>query len=597
MRRSSKYIIAWFVVFGVLSAVAMIPDAALMVLFLSAAVLPLPLFGLPGYLIIAAPTVLLYSIALLPVWLVLRVGRRRLPLIAAAACVPLVVAVGPGLLSQWAARQLATRGSNNDVSHAAAKPATIELAGDVIADLPLYGLKVGDEPAFCTEICRRLLFNGEAQWVRMTRIADPTMDRRSPQTRSATYRIERRPSCPQLYPAGIAIERAVRDRLAAGECLIMATAADAAPAARLTFMPRHSPDHSSSRLPDHAPILAIIDMVKELRIESSADGAPAPLERQTETVARTLAVPFYIGYEMHIGGSGYNGLTIGRQTIVVRPIDVAQALRDTFGYSLAEIAPPPPADPGAIVDRILAPPPESQPTLSVYQQDALHDVLAALQRQSSLSDADVDLVRRLIADDRVGDYDLGQLVQSLFRKHAARLEALVPVVIDRIGLRPPRGQASWWSGLGWTLTNFSADSLRPYRDKLVAFVEMEPDWPGNGVSTRLAELGGADAVNLVIRRLDSSSTRLSAAIAACRASTEAWPALEPAVLAHLTPPRVGNRLDDTEGALLLALVRFGKKPLAAEMIRKRDLINKTSTLERLEKVEPGFAPDRCRGWF
>jgi hypothetical protein len=69
---------------------------------------------------------------------------------------------------------------------------------------------------------------------------------------------------------------------------------------------------------------------------------------------------------------------------------------------------------------------------------------------------------------------------------------------------------------------------------------------------------------LVIRRLDSKSVRTFAAIAACRASAEVWPALEPAVLAHLTTMQ-GDRLQDQEGPLLLALVRFGKKPLAGAM--------------------------------
>jgi hypothetical protein len=587
MRRSDKYVIAYFVVFGALSAITTIPFAVAIALVVSAR--EISVLGAVGLLVIASPTVLLYSTALLPLWLALRAGHRRLPLIAAAACVPLVVAVAPGLLSQWEAREWAAHESKDDVSHAAAKPATIELAGDAIANLPLIGLMVGDEPAYCTEICRRLLFNGEAQWVRMTRITDPNLNQRSPPTRSAIYRIERRPSCPQLYPAGIPIEKAVRDRLGAGECLIMATGDEAAPAARVTFMPRYSRYRSSSRQPDHAPVTVMIDLVKELRIESSADGAPAPLVRQTETVARTVALPLYVGFA---GGDGYDGPTIGRQTKVVNPVDVAQALRDTFGYSLGEIAPPPPADPGTIVDRVLSPPPESQPTLSVYQQNALHDVLAALQRQSSLSDADVDLVRRLITDDRVGDFELGQRVQDLFRRHAARLGALMPVIIDRIGLQPPRGQASWPSGLGWTLTNFSADSLRPYRDKLIAIVEMEPDWPANGVSTRLAELGGEDAVNLVIRRLVSSSTRGAAGIAACRASAEAWPALEPAVLAHLRS-RQGKPLENEDRPLLLALVRFGKKALVRDMLEQRDPVERKYLLERLDKLELGFAPERC----
>ncbi|HEX2512594.1 MAG TPA: hypothetical protein VHK44_08375, partial [Xanthobacteraceae bacterium] len=110
----------------------------------------------------------------------------------------------------------------------------------------------------------------------------------------------------------------------------------------------------------------------------------------------------------------------------------------------------------------------------------------------------------------------------------------------------------------------------------------------------LAELGGDQAVNLVIRRLDSKSVRQFAAVAACRASAEAWPSLEPAVLSHLTPPRKGTQLQDDEAPLLLALVRFGKKQLVADMIAQRGLFDEKRTFERLAKFEPGFDPKRCR---
>jgi hypothetical protein len=150
------------------------------------------------------------------------------------------------------------------------------------------------------------------------------------------------------------------------------------------------------------------------------------------------------------------------------------------------------------------------------------------------------------------------------------------------------------STLGWSLTNYSDDSLRPYRDKMVAIVEAQADWTSNGVLTRLAELGSEKGVNLVIRRLDSKPVRQFAAIAACRASDEAWPALEPAVLAHLAAPRQSNSLQDEESPLMLALVRHGKKSLVADMIERRDLFNKKNALDTLASFEAGFAPERCR---
>ena len=45
---------------------------------------------------------------------------------------------------------------------------------------------------------------------------------------------------------------------------------------------------------------------------------------------------------------------------------------------------------------------------------------------------------------------------------------------------------------------------------------------------------------------------------------------------------------------MLALVRFGKKPLVEEMVAKRNLFDKERVRERLTKFEPGFAPEHCR---
>jgi hypothetical protein len=385
----------------------------------------------------------------------------------------------------------------------------------------------------------------------------------------------------------------LRDRLIAGDCLISEAGGNAAPDATAKFTTRYSNQHYPAKPPEQGPSQATIETVKDLRIESRQGGALTPVMQQTETVARTLALPFYFGSEMHMQG-GYNGPTIGRDRSVMKPIDLAQALRDTFGYKIAEISAPPSEDAGKIAERILALPPEANPVLSAQQQDALNDVLAAIAKQPTLSDADVDFVRRVITDNRVTEGKLGLVFQIMFRKYTARLEPLIPVVLDRISTPVPERVGHYQSMLGWSLTNYPADNLRPYRDKMVAVVEAQADWPSNGVLTRLAELGGDEAVNLVIRRLDSKSVRQYAAVAACRASAEAWPALEPAVLAHLTPPRQGNNLQDDERPLLLALVRFGKKPLVADMIEKRGLFDKTRTFERLAKFERGFGPEHCQ---
>jgi len=594
MRRGTKLLICYFVFFGVLSVVALIPEGALFVLLLTA--MGLPLFGIPGLLVIASPTILLYSAALIPLWLASSAPRGRIWLVVAAAFIPAAVAFGPGALSRSEARQFAMRMSENDISGPAAdKPRSIELIGDGTSGMFVVGPRFGDEHASCNEICRRLLFNGEVDWVRMTRLPDTYMNRRAAQTWHVTYHMEHRESCPQVYPDGTTIEKAVRDRLVAGECLIAETSGSGTPDAAVTFTTRYFDQSYPPRPPDGGPNHALIESVKELRIESRQGDTLSPALQQTETVARTLALPLYFGTEMHLQG-GYNGPTIGRDRTVMNPIDLAAAMRNTFGYQIAEISAPPAEDPRKIAEGVLALPPEASPALSSAQQDALNDVLAAIEKQSTLSDADVDFVRRVIADHRVKEPKLGVLFQNMFRKHSRALEPLIPVVLDRISTAVPQQVGHYHSLLGWSLASYPADSLRPYRDQMIAVVRAQPDWPSGGVLTRLAELGGDEAINLVIERLGSKSASLFAAIAACRASPEAWTGLEAPVLAYLMQPKKGNQHDD-EAPLLLALVRFGKKSQAVDIIEKRDLPNKQRMLDRLTKFEPGFGPEHCRDWL
>jgi hypothetical protein len=590
MRRGRKFLIFHFMFFGVLGLIAVIPGGTLFLALITAMVLPL--FGMPAFLAIAAPTVLLYSVALMPLWLALTEAQRRIAPIAGAAVLPILVAVGPGMLSRQEAADFALRMSKDDMNRPAnVQPKSIELIGDGTSGIFVYEQTVGDKNAACNEICRRLLFNGETDWVRMTRT--PDVGTRSGKTFSATYRIERRASCPQAYPDGTQIERAVRDRLINGDCLIVEADRHDDPDATLTLTTRYFNQSYPPKLPEQAPREATIVTVKELGIATGQGPTLAPVLQQTETVALTLALPFYVGSQMNMQG-GYNGATIGRDQIEAKPIDTMQALRNAFGYKIAEISAPTPEDEDKVAERILALPPETIRTLSAQQQDAIKDVLTGIRRQPSLSDANVEFIRRVIADKRITEGQVGIPVQDMFRKFTPRLEPLIPVVIDRISTAVPQQTGHYQSMLGWSLTNYSADSLRPYRDAMVAVAETQADWPSGGVLTRLAELGSDEGVNLVIRRLDSRQLQQFAAIAACRASDEAWPVLEPAVLAHLAAPRQSKNLQDDEGPLMLALVRHGKKSLVADMIERRDLFNKSNALDRLTRFEPGFAPEKCR---
>jgi hypothetical protein len=292
-----------------------------------------------------------------------------------------------------------------------------------------------------------------------------------------------------------------------------------------------------------------------------------------------------------------NGATIGRDTVVTKPIDLARALRHTLGYAIAEISVSPTEPPRQVSENLLTLPAGAAATFSTQQQDVLSETLRDIARKEVPSDTDLDFIRNVIADTRVTNNMAGISIQNMSRRNPALFEPLIPVILERMTVPVDQHNGHYKGALGWSLQNVSADKLRPYSDKMISIVTDQPDWTTNGLLVRLAELGSNDALNLVIQRLDTkrsmSSPRQFAAIAACRADTDAWPRLEQAVLAHLTPGRP-NAIDDDEAALLLALVRFGEKSQAIDIVQKRRLTNASIVIERLNKLEPNFDPKHCR---
>jgi hypothetical protein len=426
----------------------------------------------------------------------------------------------------------------------------------------------------------------------MTRIPELYMNARSGTTRSVTYHIERRTSCPQVAADGVALDKAVRDRLVAGECLIADAGADSAPAAVVKFITPYFDQHYPPKPYPGAPAAAHIESVKELQVAERRNGALAPIIRQTETTAKTLALPFYFGTEMHMQG-GYNGPTVGRVKTVIKPVDLAQMLRDIFGFKLGPVAPPPPEDAGAIAERILSLP-NSVETFSAQQQDLIGEALKPLLASATLSDADVERLRRIVQDQRVTSGQIGVTLQSLFRKHADRLAPLIPVAIERLTVPVPESIGHYQSLLGWALSNYPAAALEPYREKIAAILEQQPDWPTAGLLTRIAELGGEPA-NLIVRRLSAKSDTVQrfAAVAACRAPDDQWAKLEPVMIERLRPsdPRAGLR--DADGAIMLALIRHGQKALVEQIIEQSATFNKERLRKRLERYERGFAAAMC----
>jgi hypothetical protein len=257
----------YFIIVAILTAIAAIHEVIRILLF----VLP-PL----GLLLIAAPTILLYSLALIPLGLALKMPRRRLATVAATALIPILLAVGPGLFSEHEAKGLAAQLSVQDFNRPMpSKPRSIELAGDTSSGIWTYRRTVGDKNASCNDICTRLLMNGEVDWIRMTTL--PSQGR-SQRTQSVIYRVEHREVCPELpMDYADAAEKVLRDLLVAGDCLISEPDNHLTPDVVVKLTTSY-PEGADTRVPDNGlSWRATVASVKRLQIES----------RQERTVQQT----------------------------------------------------------------------------------------------------------------------------------------------------------------------------------------------------------------------------------------------------------------------------------------------------------------------
>ena len=596
MRRGQKFLIYYFLFFGALSVIAVIPGGALFVLILTG--MALPLFGMPGFLVIVSPTILLYSVSLVPLWLALTAPHRRPWRTAIAVLIPVAVAVGPGLVARFQVWSFAQRTNRDDFTNVAlGHPKTIEIIADELTEFFANG--VGDTRVPCGDACRRVLFNQEVEQVRLTKAPAVFRGSRPSAPRfSVSYHIEHRPSCPDLYSPNAAVDKAIRDRLAAGECLIFDTGDNERREATLDFTTLNHWQLNPVGGDMQAPTGAIIERVLRLQIAQQQAGAAAVrVQQRTEIKALAASIPFYIGFEMHMQG-GYNGPILGRDVVIENPADLTTVLRQTFGFAVADIAPLSGADAVKLADQIFSLPHDNYPTLSREQQGLLADIVAGMAKKPDLAAADFNFVLRLLNEPRIGEATIGFNIQKVVQRYPSNFTTAIPVMLDRIETPALQSDGRYQTSLSWTLMAYPADILRPYRDQIVRIVEKEKSGPAGPLLARISELG-EPPVDLIAERLKSKAPEVRgfAALAICRADSEAWPALEPLALAHLADGTMDSRLQDDHRKLILALVRFGNKAVAAEALARLLSRGQEDAQKRLATFEPGFGADRCRDFL
>ena len=342
MKTARKLLISYFVVLALLSALAQSPPGVVIVLLLTVGC------GFP--LLVAAPTLLLYSVALLPAWWAVTHQPRRAWTFLAALLLPLGIAVVPGAISQTGADRYADQMDRQDFALTGQpQPRSIEFIGDVYDWGVFHGsYQVGDQRAPCSALCRVLLFNHEVERVRMTK----HWGDRAPQ--SVTYHLEHCNSCPPVYPPHTGSpEKAFVDRLDAGDCLIAEVESASPMEATVSFTTLYS-RYFQGISPADQPPLVRIDGIKRLVIERREEDSSKPVSVvvRTETTIAMLTLPFYFGYEESM--TGHTGHIIAPLVKVTHQIDLVDALRrtvkdphpdlddalrDTFGFKIAPIQP------------------------------------------------------------------------------------------------------------------------------------------------------------------------------------------------------------------------------------------------------------------
>ena len=325
MRPGQAFLIKHFVFWGLMAFLAYSPIS----FFIAMVTL-----GMGAIPLMFAPTILLYSLAFLPVWFVATNDPRRWQEIAFLSIIPIVVAIGPGALLQSVFQLQAYRAGNDDFARPGiASPKTIEIVGDIYSGVFEHGDEVGDGQIPCGEICRRLLFNREVELVRMSKAAPPVPNIPPPARQSVTYRLEQRASCPQVYAGGRQVDKAFRDRLVAGDCLIAEPANNSPVDATVGLATlRHS-------LMTHGEMVDVagIRTVRRLTIEQrDEDRTMAKIVLRHETTAETATLPAYLHSNPLASGPPR---LFGYSVQVINPIDLARSLRDAFGFRLAPIEP------------------------------------------------------------------------------------------------------------------------------------------------------------------------------------------------------------------------------------------------------------------
>jgi hypothetical protein len=443
-------LIIWY--FIVVSALALLSQSGVIL------VLAFFLLVAPGLILWASNTVLAYSVALIPVYLIAPHLKRAPSMLAPALLPALMLVFLPHYLSQPAYHAFTRPYLAQDFS-TPAQPGmhTVLLEGPLVRPHAEDG---------CVELCQQLLYGGDVESVLQIHY-DGTF----------RYRIEHRDVCPEL-PTNAATPYA-RARSLSGDCLIGEPSTDAQADVSI----------ASSRVRDNALEavsigsaqrfrLWAVDEVRRFDVFERHDGVMMHVERRTRIAGEVASAPLYFG--LASTGSIETYPETARTEIVVQDASLESVLAQRYGWRVAPIEEnldTARVSRNAQFREIMERRDAADVALTSAEMEVIDAITSEIARRETHTTADLIILRAVIRKPSVTGHfrlrwrsDLAPLIPDAI----ARLET--PLIHDREQLR-------------YVLSNFLAEAplenLRPYADRIIAILQ---DDRGRYLGSLMAEL-------------------------------------------------------------------------------------------------------------
>ena len=389
-----------------LAALSLIPDLITMGLFL---------FILPGLILLASETALIYLLALVPAHFLYRLTGRRSGVVAAGLAWVLLVALAPGLIGRWEFDAFVQATLATDFAHPTAiQPRSYELPlewggtrapNDIVRN---YWPGSHEPRPACAELCQALLFNADAEAVFIA-IGGNWVGFEPKRVREMIYwrfRLDRREECPDTVskprPQFLA-------RIAGGECLIEERVEKADPDVVLKAHRSDSliENRSESVFAPHSayrPWLLNGD-VTTIEVRERIGAALQTVERRTGYSALGAPMPFYIGLQ-NLNLSVYP--QVATVPLASRSADANEILERRYGLRLKAAASPPKLTLGdvnrAVLMRILGRSYGPSEILSQADSGFVKNSLEQIGAQDTLSAEDVAVLRAAIRQNALTGY-------------------------------------------------------------------------------------------------------------------------------------------------------------------------------------------------